>query len=171
MPEAKKTTARVKREHSHAADPIDAAYQLSRQYNITELARLMGCKRPTTLNNKFNPQCEDHHLTLSEAIAATELTDNDCIIHAWARSRGHMLVRMPEGTTCEEELTDQVLMVAEVVGAAFAELRRAREDGVIDPIERQAFTALVHKAVREMLNLEEAVASQVRTLPRARGDK
>ncbi|MGL5293082.1 MAG: phage regulatory CII family protein, partial [Aeromonas sp.] len=109
--------------------------------------------------------------TLSEAIAATELTDNDCIIHAWARSRGHVLVRMPEGTTCEEELTDQVLMVAEVVGEAFAELRKAREDGVIDPIERQAFTALVHKAVREMLNLEEAVASQVRTLPRVRGEK
>ena len=97
MTEAKKTTTRVKRDHSHASDPIDAAYQLSRRYNITELAKLMT--------------------------------------------------------------------VTSVVGAVFGELHLARQDGVIDPIERQAITAAVHRAIRELLSLEESVASQVRPLP------
>ncbi len=165
MTEAKKTTTRVKRDHSHASDPIDAAYQLSRRYNITELAKLMGNKRPTTLNNKFNPQCEDHHLTLSEAMAVTELTGDNAILQAWALSRGHVLVALPDSTVSEEELADQVMTVTSVVGAVFGELHLARQDGVIDPIERQAITAAVHRAIRELLSLEESVASQVRPFP------
>lgn len=165
MTEAKKTTTRVKRDYSHASDPIDAAYQLSRSYNVTELARLMGNKRPTTLNNKFNPQCEDHHLYLSEAIAVTELTGDNAILQAWALSRGQVLVALPDTTVTEEELADQVMTVTSVVGAVFGELHLARQDGVIDPIERQAITAAVHRAIRELLSLEESVASQVRPLP------
>ncbi|MDX7735851.1 phage regulatory CII family protein [Aeromonas caviae] len=165
MTEAKKTTTRVKRDHSHLSDPIDAAYQMSRRYNITELAKLMGNKRPTTLNNKFNPACEDHHLTLSEAMAVTELTGDNAILQAWALSRGHVLVALPDSTVSEEELADQVMTVTSVVGAVFGELHLARQDGVIDPIERQAITAAVHRAIRELLSLEESVASQVRPLP------
>ncbi|GJB08260.1 hypothetical protein KAM361_29330 [Aeromonas caviae] len=165
MTEAKKTTTRVKRDHSHLSDPIDAAYQMSRRYNITDLAKLMGNKRPTTLNNKFNPQCEDHHLTLSEAMAVTELTGDNAILQAWALSRGHVLVALPDSTVSEEELADQVMTVTSVVGAVFGELHLARQDGVIDPIERQAITAAVHRAIRELLSLEESVASQVRPLP------
>ena len=173
MTEAKKTTMRVKRDHSHASDPIDAAYQLSRRYNITDLAKLMGCKRPTTLNNKFNPSCEDHHLTLSEAIAVTELTGDNAILQAWALARGHALVALPDSTVTEEELADQVMLVGEVVAAVFGELREARKDGVIDPVERHAIAQAVHMAVRELLSLEESVASQVRPFPgsHAQGEK
>ncbi|POV93651.1 hypothetical protein C3418_01240 [Aeromonas sp. ASNIH8] len=171
MTEAKKTTTRVKRDHSHLSDPIDAAYQLSRRYNITDLAKLMGCKRPTTLNNKFNPHCEDHHLTLSEALAVTELTGDNAILQAWALARGQMLVAVPESAVSEEELADQVMMVGEVVAAVFAEYREARQDGVIDPIERQAIRAAVHRAIRELLSLDETVASQVRPFPQAKGEK
>ena len=168
-----KTTTRVKRDYSHASDPIDAAYQLSRRYNITDLAKLMGCKRPTTLNNKFNPTCEDHHLTLSEAIAVTELTGDNAILQAWALARGQVLVALPDATVSEEELADQVMTVTEVVGAVFGELREARQDGVIDPVERQAITAAVHRAIKELLSLEETVASQVRPFPgsHAQGEK
>ncbi|MGL6254401.1 phage regulatory CII family protein [Aeromonas caviae] len=165
MTKPTRTTTRVKRDHSHLSDPIDAAYQMSRRYNITELAKLMGNKRPTTLNNKFNPACEDHHLTLSEAMAVTELTGDNAILQAWALSRGHTLVALPDSTVTEEELADQVMLVGEVVAAVFGELREARQDGVIDPIERQAITAAVHRAIRELLSLEESVASQVRPLP------
>ncbi|WP_421185611.1 phage regulatory CII family protein [Aeromonas enteropelogenes] len=162
-----RTTMRVKREHAHLFDPIDAAYQLSRRYNITDLARLMGSKRPTTLNNKFNPQCEDHHLTLSEAMAVTELTGDNAILQAWALARGHALVALPNSTVAEEELADQVMLVGVVVAAVFGELREARQDGVIDPIERQNIAAAVHRAVKELLSLEESVASQVRPFPGA----
>ena len=162
---------RVKRDHSHLSDPIDAAYQLSRRYNIADLAKLMGCKRPTTLNNKFNPHCEDHHLTLSEALAVTELTGDNAIVAAWALARGHVLVALPDGSVSEEELADQVMMVGEVVAAVFGELREARKDGVIDPVERQAIAQAVHMAVRELLSLDETVASQVRPFPQAKGEK
>ncbi len=162
---------RVKRDHSHLSDPIDAAYQLSRRYNIADLAKLMGCKRPTTLNNKFNPHCEDHHLTLSEALTVTELTGDNAIVAAWALARGHVLVALPDGSVSEEELADQVMMVGEVVAAVFGELREARKDGVIDPVERQAIAQAVHMAVRELLSLDETVASQVRPFPQAKGEK
>lgn len=173
MTKPTRTTTRVKREHSHLSDPIDAAYQLSRRYNITDLARLMGSKRPTTLNNKFNPACEDHHLTLSEAMAVTELTGDNAILQAWALARGHTLVALPDSTVTEEELADQVMLVGEVVAAVFGELREARQDGVIDPIERQSITAAVHRAIKELLSLEESVASQVRQFPgpHAQGEK
>lgn len=165
MTKPPKTTTRVRRDHSHLCDPIEAAYQLSRRYNITELARLMGSKRPTTLNNKFNPACEDHHLTLSEALAVTELTGDNAILQAWALARGHALVALPDGTVTEEELADQVMLVGEVVAMVFSVLREARQDGVIDPIERQAIGVAVQGAIKELLSLEESVASQVRQFP------
>lgn len=173
MPKPARTTTRVKRDHSHLSDPIDAAYQLSRRYNMTDMAKLMGCKRPTTLNNKFNPQCEDHHLTLSEAMAVTELTGDNAIVQAWALARGHVLVALPDTTVTEEELADQVMLVGEVVAAVFGELREARQDGVIDPLERQAITAAVHRAIKELLSLNESVGSQVRPFPgsQSKGEK
>lgn len=164
-------TTRVSKDRSHLSDPIDAAYQLSRRYNITELARLMGSKRPTTLNNKFNPACEDHHLTLSEALAVTELTNDNLILQAWALSRGMALVALPDAVVSEEELADQVMLVGEVVAAVFGELREARKDGVIDPVERQAINAAVYRAVKELLGLDESVATQVRPFPQARRGK
>ena len=72
------------------------------------MARLMSCKRPSTLINKFNPACEGHHLTLSEAIAVTEFTNDNAIISAWALSRGQMLVDMPAGAVSDEDLVEQV---------------------------------------------------------------
>ena len=132
MTKPARTTTRVKRDHSHLSDPIEAAYQLSRRYNITDLAKLMGNKRPTTLNNKFNPACEDHHLTLSEAMAVTELTGDNAILQAWALARGHTLVALPDSTVTEEELADQVMLVGEVVAAVhqWRQLAQAPEVGL-----------------------------------------
>lgn len=74
------------------------------------MARLMSCKRPSTLINKFNPACEGHpHSNLSEAIAVTEFTNDNAIISAWALSRGQMLVDMPAGAVGDEDLVEQVL--------------------------------------------------------------
>ncbi|MNL83557.1 hypothetical protein D3C87_2112380 [compost metagenome] len=80
---------------------------------------------------------------------------------------------LPDSTVTEEELADQVMLVGEVVAAVFGELREARQDGVIDPIERQSITAAVHRAIKELLSLEESVASQVRPFPgsHAQGEK
>ena len=101
----------------------------------------------------------------------TELTGDNAILQAWALARGQMLVAVPESAVSEEELADQVMMVGEVVAAVFAEYREARQDGVIDPIERQAIRAAVHRAIRELLSLDETVASQVRPFPQAKGEK
>lgn len=171
MAKTTRTTTRVTRDDSHLSDPIDAAYQLSRRYNMVELALLMGSKRPTTLNNKFNPHCEDHHLTLSEALAVTELTNDDAILQAWALARGQVLVALPDAGVTEEELADQVMLVGEMMGAVSHELREARRDGVIDPVERRQIAGAVQRAVKELLCLDETVASQVRPFPQTKGEK
>lgn len=146
-------------------DPLTAAYLLGQQHNISELARLLG-KSGNILSNKLNPDCDSHHLTLAEAVAITELTDDDAIIETWASSRGKALVVIPSGESTDEELADQVMLVNEVISAVFHEIRQARKDGVIDPQEHQSITGAVQNAVRELLNLDADVAASVRELPR-----
>ncbi|MFP2768068.1 phage regulatory CII family protein [Oceanisphaera sp. KMM 10153] len=141
-----------------------AAYLLGQQHNISELARLLG-KSGNILSNKLNPDCDTHHLTLAEAVAITELADDDTILEAWAHSRGKALVSVPSGESTDEELADQVMLVNEVMGAVFQELRLARKDGVIDPQEHKTITSAVQSAVRELMNLEADVAASVRDLP------
>lgn len=164
MTKPENRTTRVGRDNSHLSDPIEAAYLLSRRFNISQLARLMSCKRPTTLNNKFNPACEDHHLTLSEALSVTELTNDNGILEAWAMSRGKALVDIPTGVTCDEELADLVMIVSESVAQVFAAYREARKDGVIDKHERRDIGHRVQDAIRDLLSLDAEIGGQVREL-------
>jgi len=61
------------------SDVLVAAYLLGKSHNISKLARLMG-KGETVLANKLNPECDSHHLNLGEAVAVTELTDDNAIL-------------------------------------------------------------------------------------------
>ncbi len=166
MTATRKKNTRSPKRVSHN-DPLAAAYLLGQQHNISELARLLG-KSGNILSNKLNPDCDSHHLTLAEAVAITELADDDTILEAWAHSRGKALVAVPSGESTDEELADQVMLVNEVMGAVFYEMREARKDGVIDPQEHRTITAAVQNAVRELLNLEADVAASVRELAASR---
>lgn len=169
MAQLDKTTTRVERDNSHASDPIEAVYQLGRRYNITQMARLMSCKRPSTLINKFNPACEGHHLTLSEAIAVTELTNDNAIISAWALSRGQMLVDMPAGAVSDEDLVEQVLLAQSIFGQLMQVIHDARRDGVIDRLEQAQIERVGRESAQHVLGLICSTGANVRELNAGRG--
>ncbi|GAB3215816.1 phage regulatory CII family protein [Pseudaeromonas pectinilytica] len=169
MTQLDKTTTRVERDNSHASDPIEAVYQLGRRYNITQMARLMSCKRPSTLINKFNPACEGHHLTLSEAIAVTEFTNDNAIISAWALSRGQMLVDMPAGAVSDEDLVEQVLLAQSIFGQLMQVIHDARRDGVIDRLEQAQIERVGRESAQHVLGLICSTGANVRELNAGRG--
>ena len=169
MAQLDKTTTRVERDNSHASDPIEAVYQLGRRYNITQMARLMSCKRPSTLINKFNPACEGHHLTLSEAIAVTEFTNDNAIISAWALSRGQMLVDMPAGAVSDEDLVEQVLLAQSIFGQLMQVIHDARRDGVIDRLEQAQIERVGRESAQHVLGLIRSTGANVRELNAGRG--
>ena len=169
MTQLDKTTTRVERDNSHASDPIEAVYQLGRRYNITQMARLMSCKRPSTLINKFNPACEGHHLTLSEAIAVTEFTNDNAIISAWALSRGQMLVDMPAGAVSDEDLVDQVLLAQAIFGQLMQTIHGARSDGIVDRLEQSEIDSIGRSVAQHVLSLIATTGANVRELNTGRG--
>lgn len=145
--------------------PQDAAYLLGKRANISDLARKMGMS-PNVLGNKLNPDQEFHKLSLGEAVAITELANDDAIIGSWANSRGYMLVKVPDHVCCDEDLSDQVMRTSEEMGAVMGEIRQAREDGIIDPQEYEQVTRRIATAIKEALALKAVVKAQVRELPR-----
>ena len=146
-------------------DVLVAAQHLGQRHNISALARQLG-KGPTIMANKLNPDCDTHHLTLGEAVAITELSDDNGIIEAWAVSRGKVLVDIPTGVASDEELADLVMIVSESVAQVFAAYREARKDGLIDRDERREIGQRVQDAIRDLLSLDEVIGGQVRELRR-----
>ncbi|KRS22843.1 hypothetical protein AAY72_01650 [Alishewanella sp. WH16-1] len=145
--------------------PQDAAYMLGKRHNTSDLARKLGVS-PNVLGNKLNPDQEFHKLSLGEAVAITELANDDAIIETWAASRGYVLVKMPDQVCCDEELSDQVMKLSEEMGSVMGEIRHAREDGIIDPQEYEQVTQRIATAIKEALALKQVVKAQVRELPR-----
>lgn len=155
-------------ELSSCSDVLVAAQQLGQRHNISELARLLG-KSQVILANKLNPDCDGNHLNIGEAVAITELADDNGILDAWAASRGKVLVDIPAGVTTDEELADLVMIVSESVAQVFSAYRDARRDGVIDRHERQEIGQCVRGAIRDLLSLDAEIGGQVRELNAGRG--
>lgn len=147
--------------------PQDAAYLLGKRGNISDLARKLGMS-PNVLGNKLNPDQEFHKLSLGEAVAITELANDDAIIESWAASRGYMLVKIPDHVSCDEELCDQLMIMSESHGSTLGEIRQARADGIITPDEFTAITQKIKQQISEALALKEIIRGQVRELPRHR---
>ncbi len=160
---AQHPSANTSNQLQSSPDVLFSAYSLGQRHNISELARRLG-KGATILANKLNPDCDTHHLTLGEAVAITELSDDNGILEAWAASRGAVLVDVPAGVTSDEELADLVMIVSESVALVFAAYREARKDGVIDKHERRDIGHRVQDAIRDLLSLDAEIGGQVREL-------
>jgi hypothetical protein len=149
-------------------DVLFAAYALGQRNNISELARRLG-KGATILANKLNPDCDTHHLSLGEAVAITELTNDSGIMSAWALSRGQMLVDMPEGAVCDDDLVEQVLLVQAIFGELMREIHDARRDGVIDRLEQSRIESIGRSAAQQVIGLITTTGANVRELNTGRG--
>lgn len=144
-------------------DVLFSAFALGQRHNISELARRLG-KGATILANKLNPDCDTHHLTLGEAVAITELTNDGAILDAWALSRGQMLVDMPEGAVSDEDLVEQVLLAQAIFGELMREIHDARRDGVIDRLEQSRIENIGRSAAQQVIGLIKTTGANVREL-------
>ncbi|WCH24854.1 phage regulatory CII family protein [Aeromonas salmonicida] len=151
-------------------DVLTAAYLLGQATNISDLARKLG-KSPVVLANKMNPDCDSHHLNLGEAVAVTELADDNCILEAWAAGRGLMLVARPHGSVSDDELVEQVLLAQSVFGKLMQAIHDARADGVIDRIEQGQIERVGALVAEQVMGLICSTAANVRQLPTTANNK
>lgn len=145
-------------------DVLAAAYLLGQATNISDLARKLG-KSPVVLANKMNPDCDSHHLNLGEAVAVTELADDNRILEAWAAGRDLMLIARPHGSVSDDELVEQVLLAQSVFGKLMQAIHDARADGVIDRIEQGQIERIGTQAAEHVLGLISSTGANVRPLP------
>ncbi|AUZ78720.1 hypothetical protein AHGSH82_025440 [Aeromonas hydrophila] len=157
------TTAKV-RAVFRSSDVMAAAYSIGHRFNASELARLMG-RKPAEFCKKLNPDCDDRHLTLAEAVAVTEITGDNAILEAWAVSRGKVLVDLPVGVVSDDDLVEQVLLAQAVFGKLMQAIHDARADGVIDRIEQGQIERIGTQAAEHVLGLISSTGANVRPLP------
>lgn len=147
-------------------DVLLAAYLLGQNCNLSEVARRLG-KGPTVLANKFNPECDSHHLTLGEAVAVTELTGDERILSTWALLRGKALVSLPGGAVSDDDLVEQVLLAQSVFGRLMQAIHDARADGVIDRIEQGQIERVGIEATEHVMSLIRSTGANIRPLPQS----
>jgi len=145
-------------------DVLAAAYLLGQATNISDLARKLG-KSPVVLANKMNPDCDSHHLNLGEAVAVTELADDNRILEAWAAGRGLMLVTRPHGSVSDDELVEQVLLAQSVFGKLMQAIHDARVDGVIDRMEQGQIERVGTLVAEQVMGLISSTGANVRRVP------
>lgn len=144
--------------------PMNAAYLLGRRHNVSDLARKLG-KSEVVLANKLNPHQEFHMLSLSEAVAITELSNDNAIVEAWCHQRGGVFVQLPETAGCDEELADKLMLINSKLGEAMQSVHTARSDGVIDEVEFERIRAGVMSTISELLSIKSLIKGQVRDVP------
>ncbi|MGL6392511.1 phage regulatory CII family protein [Aeromonas veronii] len=147
-----------------SSDVMAAAYGIGHRYNASELARLMG-RKPGEFCKKLNPDCDDRHITLAEAVAITELTGDNAILEAWSASRGKVLVELPAGVVSDDDLVEQVLLAQAVFGSLMQAIHDARADGIIDRMEHDQIQRIGTQVAEHVLGLISTTAVNVRQLP------
>lgn len=110
--------------------------------------------RPGTLQNKADPACETHHLSVSEALAIMLVSGDYRILHALARETQHACIRLSDlsGVTDVDLLSSYATMNKEL-GDVAAELVEAFADGVIDRAEYRSIREEMFEAINAQLEL------------------
>lgn len=147
------------------SDVDQAAYSLVHDFprGAAGLATYLAI-RPGTLNNKVDPGCETHHLTVSEAIAAQlaaknrRVPDPLRIIKAEAAALGGVFVPVPdiEGVS-DVEILDLYLKWSKEFGEVAGALEEALADGKLTRAEHQ-------NVVKECFDSFQAGATLIKRL-------
>lgn len=143
--------------------PMAAAADMRNHHNISALARMMG-KSEKTLAAKLNNDADydTHNLHLIEAVAVTELTNDERILSAWANSRGKVLVSLPKTGLTDDEFSDVLLTVQATQGELAKAIKLSRADGVITEADYAAINKNTLNAIQQLLQLDAELKAQVR---------
>lgn len=141
--------------------PLAAAATITDDFNVSELSRLMG-KNEKTLAAKLTNDSDTHHLNVAEAVAITELTNDERILKAWALGRNKVLFPIPQTGLTDDEFSDVLLTVQEASGHLAGSIRKGRADGVITEKDYAEIHRSTVTAMEKLLQLDAELKAQVR---------
>lgn len=136
----------------------DAAYATVHDYpgGSESLGPRVGIS-PAVLRNKVNPNNTTHHLTFAEAQRIADMTGDYRMLQAWAHEAGFLLVKAPEGNTCDMAVLEQVVSLGVANGQFMQTIHSALADGVVDQDELKA----IKEAKRVVQTAAATVAKRV----------
>ena len=116
-----------------------AAYATVHDYKggSESLGPLVGIS-PAVLRNKVNPNNDTHHLTFAEARKIADMTGDFRMLQAWAHEAGFLLVKAPEGGSCDMAVLEQVVGLGVANGQFMQTIHSALADGRVDQDELNA---------------------------------
>lgn len=141
--------------------PMAAAATFTDDHNVSEIARTMG-KNPKTLITKLSNDFDTHQLTLAEAVAITEITEDERILKAWANGNSKVLFSLPSPGMTDDEFSDLLLTNQQRGGELASCILSARADGVITESEYAGIHQHILKSIEGLLQLDQELKSQVR---------
>ncbi|MBT7444866.1 MAG: hypothetical protein HN790_12995 [Methylococcales bacterium] len=125
-----------------------------------KLAEEMG-KRPGTFNNKCDPNCETHVMTIDEVRNMMKITDDHQILRALAHEFGYACFPLPDYSGYSDiELLDSWADWDASRGKTVLAIRNALEDRRITEKELDA----IEKEMREDFQKELALLSRLESI-------
>lgn len=144
---------------------IDAAYATVHDHpgGANALAprfvtRAGGSMSPAVLCSKVDQKKDSHHLTLVEADKLMSFTGDLRILHALARSQGHVCVRLERDIEVSDmAVLELVALVWQGQGDVGEALHEMLADGRITSSEMDHFRVVVHQAETRLHQLVQRV--------------
>lgn len=140
-----------------------AAQSIAKRYHngIDGLALAMK-KNPTILANKLNPNAEQNQLSLEEAAAITDMTQDPAIADALAALVGRVTVALPAGEVTTGDLKRALAAMMAELGDVASEVTDAEHPDSewgerLSPRERKRISA----EIRELLTIGVGMLQQV----------
>jgi len=129
----------------------DAAYNTVHDHpgGAPVLAVRLGVASPRVLDNKVNPNCGHHKLTLDEAVKLIDFTGDLRILQAMAERAGQLLIPLPVlDNVSDTALLETYTNLFKEVGEFSAVFHDALADGRITRAELERMRKEMHDSFR-----------------------
>jgi hypothetical protein len=148
---------------------LDVCYRVAHDYaggGVKALAVRMGMSYQV-LQNKLNPNCDTHHLTVEQAAQIADMTGTDDIAKAFAERRNMVCIPVAQHPGASDmELLDLIISMESEKAEMLDAIKKSLQDGKVDQIEagkiRKEYMDLV-AAIAELLGRIEGMVQEVKS--------
>lgn len=140
---------------TNQGDVFHAAYQLAHEFGVAKLAERMGVVPGTLYNKLLQSDSSSHHkLTLQDALLISVVTGRYDILHALARTLGHVCVPLQDvQATSDAALLEMIATWMDRQGDFFRTFHTAIADGQVTAQEAVQVEQQAYEVVRAILEL------------------
>ena len=142
---------------------LDTAHAVAHDYpgGCESLAPRIGMSA-AVLRSKVNPNTDTHQLTLMNAVAITDMTDDERILEAWLEQRNAVMVKLPDATEQpdNEEILSRFMSLTVQFGSLARRYSEVTADGEVDEQEMadmERIGNLIHRSVEEINALTKRI--------------